>query len=57
MFTWSKIIKQELQFLDPTESRSSNIMKLRETLRTILPISVEAEREFSVVGILITIKR
>ncbi|GFV93995.1 hypothetical protein TNCV_3573481 [Trichonephila clavipes] len=45
--SFNKIMKQEMQFSVSTEIPSSNIIKLCETLKTIPPVPVEAERAFS----------
>ncbi|GFV69164.1 uncharacterized protein TNCV_803541 [Trichonephila clavipes] len=52
--SFNKIMKQEMQLFDLTENQSPNIIKLYEALRTIPPMSVEAERAFSAAGLFVT---
>ncbi|GBN73431.1 hypothetical protein AVEN_175868-1 [Araneus ventricosus] len=42
----SKMVKQELQFFESTENRSSSNTKLDESLKKISPTSAKAERTF-----------
>ncbi|GFT33124.1 uncharacterized protein TNCV_1264851 [Trichonephila clavipes] len=52
--SFNKIMKQETQLFESTENPSVNIIKLCETLKTIPPTSVEAERVFSAARLLVT---
>ncbi|GFY05123.1 uncharacterized protein TNCV_3269951 [Trichonephila clavipes] len=52
--SFNKIMKQEMQLFDSTESPSPNIIKLCDALKTIPPTSVEAKRAFSAAGLFVT---
>ncbi|GFU40854.1 hypothetical protein TNCV_2466561 [Trichonephila clavipes] len=47
-------MKQEMHLFDSTENSSPNIIKLCRALKTIPPMSIEAERAFSAAGLFVT---